>query len=105
MKKLILLSLAALALTACGDSDWLGDGNVYYKPKELTLSKSSLNELIIGETRRLYASFDPAETTDGEILWSSSDDAVATIDENGSVHTTGLGEAVITARSAAHPEI
>lgn len=47
MKKLILLSLAALALTACGDSDWLGDGNVYYKPKELTLSKSSLNELII----------------------------------------------------------
>ena len=105
MKKLILLSLAALALTACGDSDWLGDGNVYYKPKELTLSKSSLNELIIGETRRLYASFDPAETTDGEILWSSSDDAVATIDENGSVHATGLGEAVITARSAAHPEI
>lgn len=105
MKKLILLSLAALALTACGDSDWLGDGNVYYKPKELTLSKSSLSELIIGETRRLYATFDPAETTDGEILWSSSDDAVATVDENGSVRATGLGDAVITARSTAYPEI
>lgn len=105
MKKLILLSLAALALTACGDSDWLGDGNVYYKPKELTLSKSSLSELIIGETRRLYATFDPAETTDGEILWSSSDAAVATVDENGSVHATGLGDAVITARSTAYPEI
>ncbi len=105
MKKLILLSLAALALTACGDSDWLGDGNVYYKPKELTLSKSSLSELIIGETRRLYASFDPAETTDGEISWSSSNDAVATVDENGAVRATGLGDAVITARSTAYPEI
>lgn len=105
MKKLILLSLAALALTACGDSDWLGDGNVYYKPKELTLSKSSLSELIIGETRRLYASFDPAETTDGEISWSSSNDAVATVDENGAVRATGLGDAVITAHSTAYPEI
>lgn len=105
MKKLILLSLAALALTACGDSDWLGDGNVYYKPKELTLSKSSLSELIIGETRRLYATFDPAETTDGEISWSSSNDAVATVDENGAVRATGLGDAVITARSTAYPEI
>ena len=53
MKKLILLSLAALALTACGDSDWLGDGNVYYKPKELTLSKSSLMPVSLGLYRAL----------------------------------------------------
>lgn len=105
MNKLFLLTLAMLALTACGDSDWLGDGNISYKPKELTLSKSSLNELIVGETRRLYASFDPAETTDDQIRWSSSDDAVATVDENGAVRATGLGEAVITARSTAYPEI
>lgn len=105
MKKLILLSLAVLALTACGDSDWLGDGNVYYTPKELTLSKSSLSELIVGETRRLYASFNPAETTDGEIRWSSSDEDVAKVDENGAVYAIGLGDAVITAQSTSHPDI
>lgn len=105
MKKTILLSLAVLALTACGDSEWLGDGDVFYTPKNLTLSKSSLSELIVGETRRLYATFDPAETSDNQILWSSSDDAVATVDEQGAVRAAGLGEAVITARSAAYPEI
>ena len=105
MKKRILLTFAVAALAACGDSDWLGDGNVTFEPKELSLSKSSLNELIVGETRRLYATFTPAETTDSDILWSSSDDAVATVDEQGAVRAAGLGEAVITARSAAYPEI
>lgn len=105
MKKRTFLLLAVLTLTACGDSDWMGDGSVSYKPTELTLSKSSLSELIVGETRRLYAAFDPAETSDSEIWWSSSDDAVATVDESGFVRAAGLGDAVITARSAAFPEL
>ena len=100
MKKRILLTFAVAALAACGDSDWLGDGNVTFEPKELSLSKSSLNELIVGETRRLYATFTPAETTDSDILWSSSDDAVATVDEQGAVRAAGLGEAGLAAAAA-----
>ena len=105
MKKFLLLSFAALVMAACGDSDWMGDGDVYYTPKELNLSKSSLNELIVGETRQLYASFDPAETTDGEVVWLTSDETVATVSESGAVRATGLGEAVITVQSVAYPEI
>ena len=105
MKKILLLSFAALCMAACSDSDWMGDGDVFYTPKELNLSKSSLSELIIGETRQLYASFDPAETTEGEILWTSSDESVATVDASGAVRATGLGEAVITAQSASYPEL
>ena len=105
MKKTIFISLVMLATVSCSTSDWLGDGNVVYEPQELILSKSSLSELIIGESRKLYASFKPAETTEDGIVWETDKESVAVVDENGVVTATGLGEAVITARSASFPDI
>lgn len=105
MKKLVLYSIAILALSACGESDWMGDGNVYYEPQKLVLSKSSLEELIVGESCRLYAAFDPAETTDSEMLWSSNDESIATVDQTGTVKAVGLGETTVTVQSAAYPEL
>lgn len=105
MKKLILFSIAMSLLSACGESDWMGDGNVYYEPQELVLSKSSLDELIVGESCRLYAAFNPAETTDSEMLWSSGDESVVTVDQTGTVKAVGLGETTVTVQSAAYPEL
>ncbi|HIY69702.1 MAG TPA: Ig-like domain-containing protein [Candidatus Alistipes intestinigallinarum] len=105
MKKLILFSMAVSLLSACGESDWMGDGNVFYEPTELVLSKSSLEELIVGESCRLYAAFDPAETTDSEMLWSSNDESVVTVDQTGTVKAVGLGETTVTVQSAAYPEL
>lgn len=105
MKKSLFILLALLLMTACGDSNWMNTGDVFYSPKELVLSKSSLSNLIIGEQRKLRASFVPAETTEARMEWESANSAVATVDENGVVRATGLGETVVTVRSATNPDI
>ncbi|MDY3793198.1 MAG: Ig-like domain-containing protein [Oscillospiraceae bacterium] len=54
--------------------------------------------LKIGETADLTAEVLPADTTD-TITWSSSDDTVATVDENGKVTAVAAGTATITAKA------
>lgn len=58
--------------------------------------KSQYASVEIGETLTLNAT-----VTDGnaEIYWSSSDETVATVDENGMVTAHSLGQAVITAKT------
>ena len=68
----------------------------------ITLSASSLNMSLPGETFQLTASVkdQKGETMTGaEVIWSSSDDAVASVYE-GLVTAVSNGSAVITARSA-----
>ena len=48
-----------------------------------------------GETAKLTATVEPADTTD-KVVWSSGDDGIATV-ENGVVTAVGLGETTITA--------
>ncbi len=48
-------------------------------------------------THNLTAIFEPANTTDNIVIWSSSDDAVATVDTNGMVTAHKGGSAVIRA--------
>ena len=63
---------------------------------EITLDKTEVSKLTFGETVKLTATVDPVDTTDA-IFWSSSDDEVATVDENGNVTVVGVGNATITA--------
>ncbi|MDE7455556.1 MAG: C10 family peptidase [Prevotella sp.] len=53
-----------------------------------------------GESFTLVATVLPETTTDKSITWSSSNEAVATVDANGKVTTVGIGEATITATAA-----
>ena len=48
-------------------------------------------------TRILTATVLPADAKDYTITWESSDDQVATVDEQGNVTSVGIGDAVITA--------
>ena len=57
--------------------------------EQLTLEPASV-ELTVGEIRALTASGSRG------YVWSSSDEAVATVDENGSVTAVGAGSATIT---------
>ncbi len=50
-----------------------------------------------GNTLQLTATVLPAEATGWELEWSSGDETVATVDENGFVTAVGEGETVITA--------
>ena len=55
--------------------------------------------LFTGETGELKATIEPADATVPDVLWSSSDEKVATVDQSGKVTAVAPGEAVITAAS------
>ena len=62
----------------------------------VTLDKETL-ELAVGEgTAQLVATIAPEGATDTRLVWLSSDEKVATVDENGVVTPVGEGEATIT---------
>ena len=81
MKKLITLILAAamiFSLAACGKTT-------------VELDKTELTFTAAGETATLTAE------TKGELTWTSSDEAVATVDQSGVVTAVAPGTATITA--------
>lgn len=69
---------------------------------DITLSETE-KVLTEGETFTLTATVNPADATNPAIEWSSSDVAVATVDEDGVVTAVSEGEATITATSVADP--
>ena len=54
--------------------------------------------LQVGERATLQATVQPPETTES-VRWISSNEAVAMVDENGTVTAVGAGQAIITARA------
>lgn len=64
----------------------------------VTLNKSDL-ELTVGETETLVATVKPDNATNNTVTWSSHDEAVATVDENGKVTAVSPGTANITANA------
>ncbi|MDE6580561.1 MAG: Ig-like domain-containing protein, partial [Ruminiclostridium sp.] len=66
--------------------------------ESITLDKTSA-ELIKGDTLELTATVKPDDATDKTVTWTSSDEKVATVDENGKVTAVGGGKATITAKA------
>ncbi|MBR2811348.1 MAG: Ig-like domain-containing protein, partial [Solobacterium sp.] len=61
---------------------------------------AGLIQLSPNETRTLTVTFSPANASDRRITWSSSDDRVARVDQNGRVTAVGQGDCIITATSS-----
>lgn len=55
--------------------------------------------LTIGEGFQLTAKVLPEETTDKTVIWTSSDNKVVSVNEEGLISTNSIGEAVITAKN------
>ena len=55
--------------------------------KEMTLAK--------GQSEALTATFSPAEATITTLYWFTSDESIATVDENGTVTAVGAGETTV----------
>ncbi|MBR3495122.1 MAG: Ig-like domain-containing protein [Prevotella sp.] len=72
--------------------------------ENITIDPSEAN-VAVGKTLELTAVFEPANATNKNVIWSSSNESVATVDENGVVAAVALGEAVITAASAENTDI
>gem|GEM_PF-6507021 len=71
-------------------------GSAYVPVTGITLSDEAL-ELEVGVTAILTATVEPDNATEPAVTWISSDETVATVDENGVVTAIAEGEAVITA--------
>lgn len=65
----------------------------------LKLNKANLR-LFIGEEETLIGEVLPANATDQEIIWSSSDTNVAVVSASGRIKTLSVGNTIITAKTA-----
>ena len=65
----------------------------------IELSESRI-ELDVGETAELEVDFHPEDATDQTITWSSDDEDVATVSDEGVVTAVGEGTAYITAKAS-----
>ena len=97
-KALAVLTAIALfgsAFTACKSDD---DGDDDVSVTGVSLDKTSA-ELEVGGTLKLTATVEPANATNPNVSWSSSDENVATV-KNGTVTAVAVGTAVITVKTA-----
>lgn len=56
--------------------------------------------LDLGESVQLIATVGPEDATNNSVIWTSSDESVISVDENGIVTHVGVGSATITATAA-----
>lgn len=93
MKKLTALLLAilmSLALSACG-SKTIAIGSLYISPETL--------EITVEESQPLSVAILPEDATE-TISWSSMDESIATVDENGCVQALAVGSTTIVVSAA-----
>ncbi len=72
-------------------------------PESIRISQEPFN-LLCHTSVALATEVSPSDAS-CEVIWSSSDESVATVDKNGNVYAAAQGEAVITAASAYSAEI
>lgn len=84
-------ALAALLLVAGCSKD-----NDPIPVSGVELGKSAI-ELAVGQTERLSVTVLPDDASDQVVTWSSNDEAVATVGDNGTVTAVAEGTATITA--------
>lgn len=93
------LFIAVFLFTACSDDD----EPVYIASAIEYAEKSTL--LRVGETKDFPASLLPGDVTDQKVLYTSSDPAVVTVDDNGAITGISRGKVTLTAAIAAKPDV
>jgi hypothetical protein len=92
MKKLSILAvIASVMMFGCGDEKDIPVINITLQWEVLTL--------VVDEETTIEAEVFPENATDKVIKWSSSDEQIATVTENGKVTAVKAGKATITAKA------
>ena len=96
--KVTTLAVGNATITAtCGSVSATCAVTVKAVPAEsVTLNKTTL-ELLLGGTETLVATVKPDNTTDPKVIWTSDDEDIATVDQNGCVTGVGVGTVLIRA--------
>jgi|GEM_PF-5093021 len=93
-------------LTDCGltfaEDRWVIER--YVELNGITLDPEEV-ELETEDVIALAVFFDPEDATEKDVVWSSSDEEVATVDENGKVTAVAAGTAEITVQSKADEDV
>lgn len=85
--------------TACDDDKQLTLGAPETKLlQEITFDVSPVLPLAVGADSTLVYSYGPEDVDDATIVFSSSDESVASVDQNGKITAHKIGQATITAR-------
>lgn len=97
-KGVALLGASALMLTSCDDEKLLTtDFEEVRIPTEVQLHVSEILPLGVGMDSTLSFTLLPLDFPDREVRFLTSNENVATVDANGTVHGVSVGEATITA--------
>ena len=96
----LLLSVSILVLfTACVQGADAGVNKVdTIAVTGITLNKTTL-ELTVGATEKLTATVIPENATNKKVTWSSSNEVIAIVNEDGTITAKAVGEVVITVKT------
>lgn len=73
-------------------------------PEKITFKQSEY-VMSSGKQFKLKPSVAPSNANNRKLVWSSSDESIATVDQNGNVKLLSAGDVTITAASAAAPSV
>jgi hypothetical protein len=68
------------------------------RPRSISIGSGTLTVAVGADSAPLSVTVTPSGATDKEVTYTSSDEAVATVNEKGVVHGVAAGSAVITAK-------
>ena len=90
--------------------DWAKNEGTTKLPSSLVpMTKLSVSpelvSLVVGESVTLSVSHEPVDATVTSVVWSSSDEAVATVSADGVVSAVGVGDATITVADPTQPSV
>ena len=74
-------------------------GRIWFHNNGTTKLPVESRTMGVGETYQIYYDIEPVNAID-DLVWTSSNTSVATVDQNGFVNAVGVGSAVITASNA-----
>ncbi len=101
MKRFKYIALAALAtagLAACDDEKQLTlDGDQGHMLEEIKLNVSPTLALAVGMDSTITWTVGPEDATNKNVVFSSDNETVATIDPDGTIHAKAVGRAIIVA--------
>ena len=90
--------------------DWAKNKGTTKLPSSLVpMTKLSVSpelaSLVVGESVTLSVSHEPVDATVMSVVWSSSDEAVATVSADGVVTAVGVGDATVTVADSTQPSV
>ncbi len=99
MKKLMLFLMVAipiLVVMIVKLTATVAVGDMFISVESITLSETSISAMV-GDSADLSFTIYPEVASNKEVIWSSSDENIATVDMNGHVEFVGIGSGSISA--------